>query len=222
MNIFDAPTELWRAMCEKADHPLALVNTRNEFLWVNASYELLVGYSVAELVGKTWMSITVQNDIGGDLASVEAILQGKAELYRMSKSYRHKRGFDVQVELKVRRFPETLLEPIACFIVEAPPARATRPELDELEQQVSLLQRKFVEMADSVKRGGSINVHTGDTISNGDKTGRDKNSDRSIRVICGVLVSIVVALVWMFYYISTLNKPNVEPTPPPAITRDLE
>jgi len=64
------PDEWWREACEVVSHPMAAVQPAdNTFIWVNQAFERLVGYSRAELREKTWMSITVQEDVGGDLAS---------------------------------------------------------------------------------------------------------------------------------------------------------
>lgn len=211
MNIFDVPDGFWRAMCEDADHPMACVTTRNQFIWVNSAFERLVGYSVAELVGKTWMSITDQSDVGGDLASEEAVIAGKINCYTMSKQYIHKRGHRVPIELSVRRFPANPVETLLCFRVESPPARATRPELDEVEKHLMGMIEDMRRKMD--REQGGIHYHAGDNIG-GDATGRDKisNSDRAIRTMVVALLGITALVSWLFYYVAiSHNGGHVQP-----------
>lgn len=217
MNEFDVPNGFWRAACEDADHPLACVGLDHRFKWVNSAFERLVGWSVVELTGRTWMEITVQGDVGGDLASVGAVISGKVTHYTMSKSYIHRRGHAVPVELTVRRFPPNVIDDVLCFRVESPPAKATRPELDQVEANllkiIADLKAKVEKMDDSNNRGGrhgNRSTTSGVTVNTG-----DTNSDRALRYYTAALVAIAGIVAWLFYYVATLQK-DVDPTPPPA------
>lgn len=226
MNEFDVPSGFWRSMCEDAEYPMACVAKDNRFTWVNSAFERLVGYSVAELVGKTWMEITVQNDVGGDLASVEAVMKGRITHYTMAKAYRHKRGHVVQVELTVRRFPPSVLEDLLCFRVESPIAQPSRAEIEQLESHfldiVSDLKRRIEqnERIDQLKEKGGVTVNTGNQVG-GDMVGRDKrtitNSETALKVAGVAIAVIACAMAWLFYYVTVMQKPGVTPVPPPSI-----
>lgn len=239
---YNVPEGYWQAACEDMDYPLACVCPNNTFMWVNSAFEKLLGYSVAELYGKTWMSITEQKYVGGDLASVHAVVSGKITHYTMSKNYIHKRGFVVPVELTVRRFPMSAIEDLVCFIAEAPPTKATKPELDQVEQNLLTIIEELKLRVDHNERGINIsmgNRDSGNTSTNtnnsnsstnagGDNVGRNKNSnsssnnnsnsnsnsDTAIKIMGTGFCIMAVAITWIFYYISVANKPEMPQAPP--------
>lgn len=219
MDESNIPQGFWKSLCEDADHPMACIGLQNEFVWVNSAFEKLTGYSITELRPKTWIDITVQGDVGGDLASVAEVVSGITDQYSMSKRYRHKRGHIVPVELTVRRFPESSLEDLVCFRVETPATKATLPELQRVERELrdgyTGLQERIA--ANEAKLSG-VNVVVGDQWSNGDRIGRDKNtnSDSAIKYMTGALVLLGLAVVWMMYYVASIPKPGPV-VPPPTI-----
>jgi len=218
MNNYIVPLGYWQKACEEMDYPLACVCPDNKFLWVNQAFERMLGYSSAELAGRTWMSITEQSFVGGDLASVEAVISGRISNYTMSKNYIHKRGHMVSVELTVHRFPESSVENLVCFIVEAPPTRATKPELDEVEKNLMKIIHVLEERINENEKGISISMgNRNDSVSNsgsGDNVGRDKNSDSAIKILGGVMCVMVVMGIWMFYYITVASKAEMPNAPP--------
>ena len=223
---YDVPLGYWQRTCEEIDYPLACVCPNNKFMWVNSAFERLTGYSVAELFNTTWMSITDQNDVGGDLASVQAVINGKITHYTMSKNYRHKRGYLVPVDLTVRRFPINRMEELVCFIVEAPPSKATKPELDQVEQNLTRIIEDLRARIEKNEKGINISMGNRDSGNNnnvtGDFTGRDKNSDSAIKVLGISLAVMAISMIWMFYYITTSNKSEMPQQPPniPTLERD--
>lgn len=205
--------EFFREAWEDADHPMACVDAENQFVLVNSAFERLLGYSSAELEGKSWMEITAQRDVGGDLASVQAVIEGRADIYTMEKDYLHKRGRAIPVVLTVRRFPRASHLPLLYFSVEAPVSTITRPEMLSLERS---LREEINKMAAQLKSSG-VNVNVGDNVG-GDKVGKDKisNSDSAIKLIAGALVAISLIVAWLFYYVATVaNRTN--PQPPPSV-----
>jgi hypothetical protein len=161
----------------------------------------MVGRSVAELIGRNWASITDQRDVGGDLASVDAIQDGRITHYTMSKSYVHKRGHLIKVELTVRRFPQSPLKDMICFSVESPPAQATRPELDAMHDEVMRSVNELRQRVEKFEHG--VNVQVGDNWREGDKVGNDKitNSDRMIKSLAFVLIVIALLMSWLMYHV---------------------
>ena len=205
MTEAEIPPEFFREMCEDSDQPQACVSLRNTFVWVNSAYEKLVGYSSAGLQGKTWMSITAQKDVGEDLAATELVIQGKTDEYRMDKDYIHKRGHLVPVEHRVKRFPSSPLEELLCFRVEASPAKATRPELDSMYEE---LTKQIGECRKIIMEKNNINGSFNQTSTNSDKT---------IRWLIIGAVSMFLFGAWILYYVSMGSRPDINPVPPPSI-----
>lgn len=146
-RISKVPDAWWRRACEVIHHPLACVSQNNGFVWANMAFERLVGYSLAELKELTWMDITIQEHVGGDLASVQAVVRGDSDMYCMTKTYKHKSGHDVPVEVTVWRFPPSVGD-FACFVVEAMPESATIKQLsdvhDRLRDDIRCLQGRLL------------------------------------------------------------------------------
>jgi PAS domain S-box-containing protein len=217
MNTFTVPLGYWQKACEDMDYPLACVCPDNKFMWVNQAFERMLGYSSAELAGKTWMSITEQQYVGGDLASVEAVISGRISHYTMSKNYINKRGGVVPVELTVHRFPESPIENLICFIVESPPTKATKPELDQVEKNLLKVIEELRSRIDENEKGIKINMGNRTTNETntvgGDNIGRDKNSDSAIKILGTVMCVMAIAIAWMFYYITVANKAEMPKQP---------
>lgn len=224
MDYEEIPLEFWQEMCNVTSIPLACVAKNNKFIWVNSAWEKLVGYSVSELREKTWQEITVHQDVGGDVASVQAIMDGRVDSYTLSKRYRHKFGHDLPINLSVWKFPNSSEKALVCFIVEA---ESESVSYQEFFEAIELLKSRIRQMEKN-KQGVSVQVDShrsnrGDTI--GDLVGRDKttNDSKQIRyLICG-FIALSIAFAWSAYYIATLNKPDVVPVQPPNnISSDLE
>lgn len=227
MQTTEVPNGFWKELCEDADHPMACVGIDNKFIWVNYAFERLVGYSNTELYGISWVSITKQQNVGGDLASVQAVIDGKITEYSLSKDYIHKRGHLVPVELIVRKFPPSQVEPILCFMVESPMSKPTKTDLQKVEDNFSLVVNELREKLEKYENGFRIinnnENQMGDKWRDGDKTFGDKttNSDKTIKILGIAFLGMVIAVAWLFYYVATSNK-NINPTPPPNINMSAE
>lgn len=129
---------------ELRDHPLsgflwnsaregmAFVDQHGVMAIVNPAFAKLLGYSVHELEGRTFASITISADTPHDIAEFERLLAGEIEDYSMVKSYRGKIGSKITVALEARKYLNgTLLFgqiiPIDILSLEAlPPEQETR------------------------------------------------------------------------------------------------
>lgn len=169
----EVPDEWWRAACEVVDHPMACVSPKNQFVWVNQAFERLTGYSRSELRQRTWIDITLQEDVGGDLASVQAVIDGHDAHYSMSKRYKHKLGKEVPIQLTVHRFPQVITTQLTCFIVEAVPETATHEEIEELrtelEQGITNLELRWKLLQEEGRHAVRVSYHD----SNQDVTGSE-------------------------------------------------
>lgn len=200
------PDSWWRATCEKVSLPLACVGKDNTFIWVNSSFERLVGYSIAELVKIKWSDITLQEDIGGDLQSVAAVIEGKIPQYTLSKHYVHKFGHEVPVQLTVWRFPANAVEPMACFIVEASPEVVTYEELAKIQKRTDHLIEQLTERLHSLENRqredrDQITVHVGDNAGNdhvgGHKAGRDVGGFPWLPTLLAVAIVVLLIIAIM-------------------------
>lgn len=194
----EVPEGWWRQACEVVSHPMACVSTDNRFVWVNSAFERLTGYSRSELRDLKWMDITVQGDVGGDLASVNDVITGVSDRYALSKRYRHKLGKDIPIVLSVWRFPRSVNEVMACFIVEAVPEHASVMELErlkkELQEQIDEVKKKLPKQDyDSKEINVSYNSQSAD---NGGSN--SNNSSSVIMVIAAIVVAGIVGLSAMF------------------------
>jgi len=225
----DIPPAMWQDLCEQTRTPLACVDADNKFVWVNTAFERLIGYSCAELQTMTWMQVTDQPDVGGDLASVDAIKNGHVNGYSLDKNYRHKSGRKIAVELSVWRFPVKGISELLYLMSEAVPAQVSKTEMDaihlEMRQKMQYLESQLM-----AAKQTPVEVHIGDSIG-GDRVGNDKagadithgdkNSDRAIRYMLAAIVALVGMVAWLFYYVavtksddgknidSPTNRPNI-------------
>jgi len=190
------PAEWWREACEVVNHPMACVADDNRFVWVNAAFERLCGYSSAELLKMTWMDITLQADVGGDLASIQSVINGNDTSYTLSKRYKHKLGKKVPVQLTVWRFPLNSERLLACFIVEAIPKAATTLEVRKLREEMESELRSLRQLV----LGGppdhdSKEIHVSYNSQNADRGGSNSNNNTTVvALIAAVMVAGMVAV----------------------------
>jgi len=205
------PNDWWKAACEVVSQPMACVSTDHTYIWVNQAYEKLTGYSNAELTKMKWMDITVKEDVGADLASVQAIIDGTDESYMISKRYRHKHGDAIPISLSVWQFVEEYDATLVCFIVEAAPELIDR-ELSKVRQNfakaIKNLETRVKQMDEKSKDSGGVTVSVGNSGQ-----GITTNSTKAIYFICFVMIVLLVVVAYVAYYLSGGDQPPVMPVP---------
>jgi len=82
----------FRSAFDDAAVGMALVLPDETFLRLNRAYCDLVGYTEAELQGKSRRTITHPDDVAADAARFKQLLSGAIDHYQMEKRYIHKRG----------------------------------------------------------------------------------------------------------------------------------
>lgn len=190
------PDAWWKEACRVVNHPMACVDVRNKFVWVNEAFEKLTGYSQPELLEMTWIQITVQEDVGGDLASVNAVIAGEDDKFTISKRYRHKHGREVPVALTVWRFPRAVDETLTCFIVEALPDKASVSELHEVQQA---LMREIETLRSMIKHHEPSEVNVSYNSQNADRGGSNSSNNTTVLIaIAGVVVVGFIAIAALF------------------------
>ena len=114
-----------------------LVKTNGEFLAVNDAYCDLLGFSSAELVGRTFQSVTAHGDSGPDSEMAEKVASGQISSYEMEKRYLTKRNHVVWVLLRVDAVKDSAGN-FLCFLAQArklAPHRDEPVHLDEIVPQ---------------------------------------------------------------------------------------
>ncbi len=96
-----ASEELFRHIFERTPLGFAHVGMDGSLLRVNQKFCEIVGYSEAELLTKTFQSITEPADLAADLAAVAQLVNGEITEYTLEKRYIHKQGHSVWVSLTV-------------------------------------------------------------------------------------------------------------------------
>lgn len=189
------PAGWWKAACEWINFPVACVGLDHKFIWVNESFERLVGRSLAELEQLSWTDITHQSDVGGDIASVTAVQNGERSSYTLSKRYQHKFGHYIPVTITVWKFPEGASEAL-CFVVEASPRTVTHLQLnevrDEMNASVAGCRKDIQELFQHITKGSHTTVSIGDNAA-GDSSGIVK----AMMIMIGILT---LAVIYVAYY----------------------
>ena len=92
--------ERFRALFNQASVGVAQLDSiTGRFLRVNQRYADIVGYTVAEMVGKDFQTLTHPDDLAANLEQLERLRRGDVPEYRLEKRYVHKQGHMVWVDL---------------------------------------------------------------------------------------------------------------------------
>ena len=141
------PDAWFRRAVEVVPYGVACVGMENEFVYVNHAYCKIVGYSQVELIGRTWMSITADDDVGGDLRSVDDLKtdNGSRDSYTLEKKYKHRDGHHVSILLSVFTFTEngTIKLFIACASANMTTAEVVAKYERDFKQEVSHLRSQI-------------------------------------------------------------------------------
>lgn len=89
---------LFRKVFSNCRLPIALVSKDNVFLWINNAFCDMLGYTIEEMLGHTWMEFTVESFIEEDLQFVK-----DKQPYLLPKKYIHKDGREIPVYLSVNQ-----------------------------------------------------------------------------------------------------------------------
>jgi len=93
----------------EAREGMAFVSNEGKMELVNPSFARLLGYSVHELEGQTFSSITIGADVAHDIAEFEKLLSGEIREYTMVKTYNTKARTTITVRLRAVNFDTGLL-----------------------------------------------------------------------------------------------------------------
>ena len=138
----------FRLTFENAPLGLALVDLSGTFIDVNQALCYMLGYSEAELVGRSFGAITHPDDLAADLAHVGDLTSGQADSYHMEKRYLHRLGHDVHVLLDVVMMRDEQGKPLLFIsqITDISQRKRVEKQLQEntqrMEEGLATLQRQ--------------------------------------------------------------------------------
>ncbi len=84
--------ERFRAAFENGAIAMALTSPDSRILKVNAALCRMLGFSEAELVGRSFVEITHIDDLGVNIIGIQQLVSGETPSFRMEKRYIHKDG----------------------------------------------------------------------------------------------------------------------------------
>ncbi|MGB6295440.1 MAG: PAS domain S-box protein [Rivularia sp. (in: cyanobacteria)] len=93
--------ERFRATFEQAAVGIAHASMNGKFIRVNQKLCDILGYTRFELLGRTFLEVTYQDDVESDLKQVCNLLSGKIQNFSMEKRYIRKDGSVIWVEMTV-------------------------------------------------------------------------------------------------------------------------
>ncbi|MEY4883577.1 MAG: hypothetical protein RIS34_1431, partial [Pseudomonadota bacterium] len=91
----------FRSSFNSAGVGMAITGLDGRWLQVNQALCEIVGYQEEELLTKTFQDLTYPDDLAGDLANLQTLLDGSAQSFRMEKRYVHHAGHTVWINLSV-------------------------------------------------------------------------------------------------------------------------
>jgi PAS domain S-box-containing protein len=132
----EIPAEWWKRAAEVVPYGVACVDLDDTFLYVNQCFCQMLGYSQMELVGRTWMSITDDENVGGYLKSAEELKRSEVrDYYTLQSRYIHRDGRRIDAQLLVHSFHDGVR--LTLFIVCAGPVMTTEEFFIRYESKMS-------------------------------------------------------------------------------------
>ena len=101
----------FHSVFEQAAVGIALVSITGTFLEVNQKLCDILGYSKAQLMGKTFQEITHPDDVDADIRSLGQMLRKERQTYNIEKRYFDKNGQIIWIDLTVSLVSSTQGEP---------------------------------------------------------------------------------------------------------------
>ena len=133
--------EIHRIALEKIPHPCAFVSMEDRFLYVNAAWTRMLGYTESEMREVRWQDITKTEHIGGDSKEADKLKKGQQTEFFTEKVYISKLNLEVPVSLYVHRYPS--IGPQIGYIAFA-------KEREVFDNDIEFLKNKFRELEQAV------------------------------------------------------------------------
>ena len=128
---------------------VAVVSASHQMSWVDEGFAGLIGYSKAELIGKTFEDITHPQDVKLDSTLATRLFSGELVHYEMEKRYLHKDGSVVPIHLNVSLLRDrrqnvlyglAVVERVsianACSVATSAPMTKEEAEMDRIRRAI--------------------------------------------------------------------------------------
>ncbi len=129
----------FRAIFDKAPIAITLADPEGHLLTVNPAFETLLGYSQAELLGRSFVEITHPDDVPANLQSLQALVSDQADPYPLEKRYRCKDGNTIWARLSTSlvRDEGGQIQYIIAMIQDVSRQKQAQAELSEVRRRLA-------------------------------------------------------------------------------------
>lgn len=93
--------ERFRSTFEQAAVGMAYISPEGRFLRINQKICEMIGYSIEEMMAKSFQDITHPDDLGIDLLAFQQVLEGERTDYTLDKRYIHQDGSILWINLTI-------------------------------------------------------------------------------------------------------------------------
>ncbi|KYG71950.1 PAS domain-containing sensor histidine kinase [Roseivirga echinicomitans] len=131
--------EQFRQTFEFAANGMALVGLKGEWLQVNKSLSLIIGYTKSEFARLTFADITHPEDLEKDYNLLNQLTRGEIDSYQMEKRYFHKKGHIIWVLLSVSMVKNNLGLP-SHYVAQINNITERKQAQFQLQESISKLQ----------------------------------------------------------------------------------
>jgi hypothetical protein len=131
--------ESLRAMYKHAAVGIKQIGIDNRLLMVNPAFRNMLGYTEAELLGKSCEEFTHPDDCGRESPLIASLLNGEREAYAIEKRYLHKNGSPLWASVTSALVRDAAGQPLSRVTVVQDISERKRAEL--LEEQLQQAQK---------------------------------------------------------------------------------
>ena len=157
--------EAFRGNFENAAIGMALLDEKGNWLKVNRSLCMMLGYSEQELMVQSFQDITHPDDLQADLKLLDELVKGRRSFYHMEKRYICKNGRIINIILAASLVRNTENHPlyfISQIIDITPQKNAERELADTISKMQSLIEASTqVSIIETDKKGNITTFNKG-------------------------------------------------------------
>jgi PAS domain S-box-containing protein len=153
--------ELLRTIFKSAPSGMAITDLAGNIVRVNPAFARLVGYTEAELLGRTIADLTHEDDTPQDTTLIDELLCGKREHFVIDKRHRRKDGKVIWGHHTVVLLRGSVDEPsyIVALVENITERKQAQDELQRSAAELQALSLRLVEVQESERRELSRELH---------------------------------------------------------------